>query len=341
MVGGSEKKYRTAYWVAIHAVRRTGSTLPIELWFPWGEQPDCTRIKELTNLGVQIQTFDDLVPRKSNKSLSGYAFKLLALVFSSFEEVLMIDADNVVLSSPEYLFDIPDYREKGALLWKDFWLESRAPEISEIGGLGLPGHWTHESGQVMVNKSKIWPALMLACYMNHHWPLFYPLINNYMGFGDKELLPVALTYVGLSYGIISKGPDHIGVRTDRAAVYGNTMMQHDDRGEPIFLHANAGKWTTHVPDSFHDYIRRWQSSLIHGNNIKLIIEKRSGIDLELWIHSLLVKHRCLFDPRPPTLWFEKLDRGPLLEGMFLTDHYNMNKDLTVFQQLIELGYILN
>lgn len=145
----------------------------------------------------RVDSFEDIASQTATKhSLSGYAYKIVALTFSSFEEVLLLDADNVVMRSPRQLFESEQYKYTGSLLWKDFWLERRAPEASMIGAKALPGNNTHESGQLLVNKKQAWKALMLSHYMNNFPNIFYPLSVNFMGLGDKELFALATRYLG-------------------------------------------------------------------------------------------------------------------------------------------------
>ena len=340
LVGGAQKRYRTSFWVAIHSIRRVDSTIPIEIWFPEDELPSCDDQLVLAQLKVSIRIFEDLFPEGTEVMLEGYEYKLLALTFSSFSEVLFMDSDNLVLRSPKYLFHSASYRQYGSLVWKDFWLASRAEDARHIGAQQLPGNLTHESGQMLVDKQRCWPILMLACYMNSFPSLFYPMSVNYMGLGDKEIFPLAAKYLGMNYGLVDEGPDHVGVWTDRALVFGNTMLQHDEEGRATFLHANVGKWTAHVPHTFDSYLRRWQFSMLHGSNISQVIFDAAGIDLERWIYELIYAHRCDFDRSPP-FWYERLEIGPLLDGMYLTDHYNINTNLRIFRRLVAQGYSFN
>mmetsp|Transcript_13429 Transcript_13429/g.56382 ORF Transcript_13429/g.56382 Transcript_13429/m.56382 type:complete len:253 (-) Transcript_13429:324-1082(-) len=250
-----------------------------------------------------------------------------------------MDADNVVLNCPEYLFKSQAYVNHGMLLWKDFWISSMAPDMLLLG-IDFPNeNVTHETGQVLVNKQVVWKTLLLACYMNSFPNLFYPLTVNYMGLGEKELLPVASIYFGLKYGLIRHGPDHVGVWTDRAVVFGNTMMQHDEQGRPIFLHANVGKWTRHIPADFNAYVRRWQSSMLHGNDIRRVIAEITGIDFERWIYDTVLQHRHEFNLFEP-VWYETLDIGPLLDGMFVSDHiFQLNPRLELAQDLLIKGLL--
>ena len=343
IVGGSKKRYQTSYWVAVLSIRRVDHDISIELWFPEDELPNCRQLARLAELQVSIRTFEDITSQTAKKhTLSGYAYKIVAMTFSSFEEVLLLDADNIVMRSPQHLFESDSYRQTGSLLWKDFWLQSRAPEASMLGAKSLPGNNTHESGQMLVNKKRAWKPLLLAYYMNSFPGLFYPLSVNFMGLGDKELFPLAAAYLGYEYGLVEKGPDHVGVMSDRMVVYGNTMMQHDVLGSPIFLHANVGKWSSNVPVSFASYIRRWQVSALHGTEITSVLRKVSEIDLEHWIYDTIsqLKATCLLKDED-VRWYEQLNIGPLVDGMYLTDYFNIKYDLELFNDLRSKGYTFN
>ena len=42
--------------------------------------------------------------------------------------------------------------------------------------------------------------------------------------------------LGMPYGLVQHGPDHVGVRDhDRSSVLGNTMLQHSPDGVPFFF----------------------------------------------------------------------------------------------------------
>lgn len=182
IVGGSSPKFSTSFWVAIHAIRRTGSKIPIQIWFPDGELPDCGRISELNRLNVTVLSFPHL-----NRANDGFAevtnrfmFKIIALLFSSFDEVLLLDSDNIILRDPEELFSSTPYLSTGSLLWLDFWGRSSAPDCQAILGNITAVLHTHESGQLITKKSNTWEALALALFMNAHSYFFFPLTINYM-----------------------------------------------------------------------------------------------------------------------------------------------------------------
>lgn len=47
--------------------------------------------------------------------------KVAALLHCSFDEVLLLDADNIPLFDPSYLFSDRLYRQHRNLFWPDFW----------------------------------------------------------------------------------------------------------------------------------------------------------------------------------------------------------------------------
>ena len=335
---GGDGMYQTPFWVAVHAIRRTGCTLPIEIWFPHKELPSCHRIAELGKLDVTVRSFSELAnqnPGDQDFELHSFMYKIFALVFSSFEEVLLLDSDIVAVKDPEFLFDAPEYKDHGTLLWKDFWNSSSAPDCQRILGERTALSFTHESGQMLVHKSRKWDALMLALYMNSFPKFFYPLSVNYMGWGDKEILAFAILSLGEDYGIVEDGPDHVGIPDPlKPGVIGNTMMQHDPSGLPLFMHANLGKMSTHLPYKERFYKRRWQISLVHGEGLIDVVAEHAGVDLEMWIYDLIVSNRCLFDSNE----FQGLPKRQL--GMAITDHPNLNNDITAVKVLESEGYLM-
>ena len=346
IVGGNGR-YQTPFWVAVHAIRRTGSKLPIEIWFPEKEVPNCHRIRELAKLDVTVRSFGELTgPAKQGwgifskkMKLHSFMYKIFALVFSSFQETLLLDSDIVAIQNPDDLFEEPLYEQYGSLFWKDFWNSSTAPDCQRILGKETLLDFSHESGQIVMDKSRNWEALMLALYMNSHPDFFYPLSVNYMGIGDKEIIPMAILALDKEYGIVEDGPDHVGMLTYlRAGVIGNTMMQHKPNGEPMFMHANIGKMSKHVPASRDMYVKRWQASLIHGTSVAEVVNKYAGTDLEMWVYDLLVSNHCLFDAGPSKKWHEKIGVGPFIDGMTITDHANLNINLKAVKVLEEKGY---
>lgn len=47
-----------------------------------------------------------------------YTIKVAALLNSAFEDILFLDADNVAVRDPSYLFDLPEYLDTGAMFFR-------------------------------------------------------------------------------------------------------------------------------------------------------------------------------------------------------------------------------
>lgn len=154
-------------------------------------------------------------PSYLNK-FDGFANKILAMVFNSFEEVLFLDADAAILKSPDYFFSLKKYVETGAYFYRDrAALDSRGradikffqkllPSIEdsmvfnieqtnnytlENGFFNGMGHYM-ESGIVIVNRKKhfIQPFMMSVIS-------FYNPVNGRI-YGDKEMFWLAVAISG-------------------------------------------------------------------------------------------------------------------------------------------------
>jgi alpha 1,3-mannosyltransferase len=105
----------------------------------------------------------------------------MAMLLSSFREVILLDADVLFFANPANLFSTPEYTQHGALFFRDrilsptsrkqFLENSLPPPISPTVSqtnrwwLGTSGHM-QESGVVVVDKWRHFVALLLATLLN-------------------------------------------------------------------------------------------------------------------------------------------------------------------------------
>lgn len=90
----------------------------------------------------------------------GFFMKAIVVAVSSFQKLLFLDADNIPAGDPTPMLQAPEFHATGALLWRDFWDASWAPDAPLVLGVApeaLPQH-THESGQMVLDKHKCAPA---------------------------------------------------------------------------------------------------------------------------------------------------------------------------------------
>ncbi|RLV94548.1 Alpha-12-mannosyltransferase MNN23 [Spathaspora sp. JA1] len=218
LIGGT--KFSWLSYLAIVALRETGSKLPVELIMPTND--DFKREYELcTKLLPPLQAKCVVVPQVLGKavmkdhSFSKYQFKSLALMVSSFEHILMLDSDNIIVSNPDSIFDSKLYQYYGMITWPDYWKRTISPKFYDIGEIEInhqkrirhgrfplyippnvksniidaeqeqvPFHdlegtiadLSTESGQLIINKRNHGKTLLIALFYNIYGPdLFYKL----------------------------------------------------------------------------------------------------------------------------------------------------------------------
>ncbi len=227
------QRYLTCAWVCINMLRRSGCALPVQLWHLGRRELD-ERIKALLlPLGVQCVDACQVRKRFPCRILRGWQLKPYAILRSNFREVLLLDADNVPVVNPEFLFETPQYRASGAVFWPDYgYLDSKnAKIIWRSCGVRRPHEREFETGQVLVDKQRCWAALCLTMWFNEHSDFYYRYIH-----GDKETFHLAFRKLKKSYAL---------VKTPIQSLKG-IMCQHDFQGRRVFQHRNTAKWELHL-----------------------------------------------------------------------------------------------
>ena len=141
-------------------IRETGSTLPVEVWMKDETEEKKGWCKELAREGMVCRRLSDYIDVKFLKN--GYQFKILTMLFSSFEESLFLDADNVPVRNPDQVFESKSFIDTGAVLWPDYWQHSGMPILPFVIGLTdeaselLRPEKTVESGQIVWDKKRHW-----------------------------------------------------------------------------------------------------------------------------------------------------------------------------------------
>lgn len=220
-------RYFTNAWVCINMLRKHGCRLPIQVWH-LGEAEMDEEMKSLLR-PLCVECVDGLAVAKQHpvRRLGGWQLKPYAILHSPFREVLFLDADNVPVANPEYLFETPQYQETGAIFWPDYGQLEKSGVIWESCGLERPPGPEFESGQIVVDKERCWQALRLALWFNEQSDFYYQHLH-----GDKETFHLAFHRVKKSYGFVDN--------PIRSLV--GTMCQHDFCGNRLFQHRNTDKW---------------------------------------------------------------------------------------------------
>jgi hypothetical protein len=221
-------RYFTNAWICITSLRRLGCQLPVQVWYLGRGEMDPEMEHLLHSLKVQCVDATRVREKHPVRRIGCWEGKAFALLHCSFREVLLLDADNLPLRDPTFLFDTPEFAEAGALFWPDRGRSPRSDPIWRSCDLEVPREPEFESGQIVVDKHRCWPALRLALWFNEHSDFYYRHIH-----GDKDTFSLAFRRLKTPYRQVPHPPEPF-----LGGVY-----QHDFRGLRLFQHRMFSKWT--------------------------------------------------------------------------------------------------
>lgn len=319
-VGGGE--YFGPAIIGLHMLRKTGSTLPVEIFLADEAEYEASLCDDyLPSFGAHCLIISSFLrPGNTSQSfdITHYQLKSLAMLFSSFAEVLYLDSDSIPLVDPSTeLFSTEPYKSSGLVIWPDFWVSTESPLFYKIAGLpsfptNLP-KTSSETGQLLINKRTHLKTLLLATYYNIYGPdYYYPLLSQgVIGQGDKETFMAAAIVTGESYYRVKTGVMAVG-RHDGDQYKGSGMIQHHSSDDflragpqesrnnseaeyavvrPAFMHANTPKMNAgHLVDEGDLFTADKKRLRLWGSEEEQ--ERLFGYDLEKVVWELLVRTGC-------------------------------------------------
>uniref|UniRef100_H3GDJ3 Nucleotide-diphospho-sugar transferase domain-containing protein n=1 Tax=Phytophthora ramorum TaxID=164328 RepID=H3GDJ3_PHYRM len=234
-------------YATIRALREVlNCQLPIEIWFrpdemrksPEGLDP----LKSLTSDGIVGNlTFEKIDDPRAVR----FNAKIYAIYHSKFDQVLFLDADNVPVRDPSYLFETPEFVETGAVFWPDYWhpgntifFVNAKSLVWQLLGTDFVDMFEQESGQVLVDRQRHAAPLELVRFYAYHRPNYFNRLK--LAWGDKDLFRFAWLKLGAPFHMIEAPPAVAGKMFGKSFC-GMTMVQHDTTGEVLFLHRNQQK----------------------------------------------------------------------------------------------------
>ena len=239
---GGRALYTCAY-VLVNRLRQLGCELPVQVWYR-GPSEMSRYMRSLLEAVPNVTCVDAFAFQRrhpetwTDEPLSGFQLKSYAMVHNPFREVLFIDADNVPVADPTYLFDDATYRDVGAVFWPDRYAghgegaryRSLADEAWRTIGLSPRDEAEFETGQMLVDKRRCWRELHLALFLNEHSDFFYRWMH-----GDKDTFHLAWERLETAYAMPARGVEQPGGN-------GPALYQHDLQGRRIFQHRMSDKW---------------------------------------------------------------------------------------------------
>lgn len=106
-------RYTGALLVTLRMLRRTNSTLPVEVFMPTPEDYNkhtCEVVLPTLNARCRM------IPQYQDLTIARYQYKIFAVILSTFEDVLFLDADNFPIVDPAEWMDAQVYKNTGYVL---------------------------------------------------------------------------------------------------------------------------------------------------------------------------------------------------------------------------------
>lgn len=159
------------------------------------------------------------IKKKYLNKFAGFGNKILATLFNSFEEMILIDADTVLLKPPEFFFELQKYMDTGTLFFKDrstfefrpatdlVFFKKLMPSTLDTVVFGIPqvtdytlnndlfkglSHYM-ESGLVVFNHKQHFTQPFIMAQLNFHHPVQARV------YGEKELFWLSFAFSGKPY----------------------------------------------------------------------------------------------------------------------------------------------
>jgi len=260
-------------YILLSELKRLDINIPIEIFYRDNEL-NSDEIQELTSIYPQFIKFKLLQTKFTNfkdrwGNEKGWATKVYSIIESEYVENLWIDCDNIPIKNCLFLFEDTEYKLKGSLFWRDVYSVDRSDQywsgsnMWKIFNVAYNDGEPFESGQFLINKSKVLKQLELVKYYADNSQIYYQFG------GDAECWRMAWQHVSIKnngyhqpfnyhssedvpYGFMPYGPFHKGVQNPWHKYGGGTVMvQRDRNGEELFNHRNINKFQWSDKNAFN------------------------------------------------------------------------------------------
>lgn len=213
----------------IKLLRALKNTLPIEVIY-YKDLSESSRSKLIEVCRSEFKSDNSVLPPqdisfidvstavkpKYIDKFGNFGNKILATLFNSFEEMILMDADTVVLEKPEFFFGLRKYQKTGTMFYKDrlaveyrpksdlMFFKKMMPSLMDSLFFNIPqttgytldrkffqglNHYM-ESGLVVINRQRHFSQALIMAQLIFHLPVQARV------YGDKELFWIAFVVSG-------------------------------------------------------------------------------------------------------------------------------------------------
>lgn len=239
------------------------SKLPIQIVYLGDSDLPLEYRHSLVQLGKNIETLDIQSVAGENildQEKPGWSIKPFALLFSKFEQTILMDADAVFLQKPEVIFNKhKGYRRTGTLLfhdrlvgkdnygyrhdWLNHQMRHHKPSENRLKSIMLNNGYGHEaeSGVVVLDKGRlgVLSALLHTCWQNSGQ---VRELHTYTHIhGDKETYWLGLELTEVPYVFAEHYAAALGVEVGENRVCGSHQAHLDEKGKLIWFNGSLLK----------------------------------------------------------------------------------------------------
>jgi alpha 1,3-mannosyltransferase len=240
------------------------STLPIQIAYSGDDDLPADKREILMSLdkGIELLTIAAILDDGVMKIEKSWAIKPFAALASTFEKVIVVDADAVFLQPPEELLSQAGWQETGTLLFHDrllwqhgyqerhkWWkqqMKHQEPSAALLASLVWTEDYAEEadSGVVVLDKARlpVFMGLLHICWQNTK-PVRDEATYK-MTYGDKESWWFGLELCGVPhvfekhYGAVL---GEVEIKDDRTNVCGFTIAHVDEKDRLIWYNGSLLK----------------------------------------------------------------------------------------------------
>ena len=246
----------------IKNLRYLNCNIPIEIFYSHGELSKNTIKSFHMEKNVKCIDISSIIPEFDFK---GYQIKPYSILLSSFEDVILLDADSIVFQNLSKLFSDPNYIKYGNL----FWLDQQNKKIHSfdtqnfiLNNIDTQFNYLNYKEQcsslVVINKKKKWFSLLGICGLNYNHKNTYKYL-----FGDKDTFWLGCKlfnqkyYIKNEVGLLTYPKELKDIRTNYCLKHGSQKITGE--GDKVFLdnnnnilHLNQFKMDTYHNNIIHN-----------------------------------------------------------------------------------------
>ncbi|PWN31876.1 uncharacterized protein FA14DRAFT_162238 [Meira miltonrushii] len=257
--------------ISLRLLRRTRSSLPVEVFLLTQDDYDSKLCREIfpkldAHCSILEEHLDSsplpTMPQSRNErkiQAQEPLNKLLAVFFSRFEDVLVLDPSTLVYNNPDIMLKEEPFLSTGLLIWPDFWASTVSPKLFTIQNAPQVKRnrrdniRTVDFGQMVISKSIHSATLLLSIYYTYFGPNLYDSLQQQSSAGERgsQAIKCAARYLETPYYMMKRQVEAVGfpdLDSDNKGFYGVAMLQAfasddfhrlpKDRQRPLFIRQN-------------------------------------------------------------------------------------------------------